>query len=270
MNWLPLVWPKVARPLIGVVHLPALPGAPRYGGDWQAIVTQAIRDAEALALGGAAGVMIENFGDAPFYPGRVPAHVVASMTAIASEVRRRVDLPLGMNVLRNDGRGALAVAQAVGASFIRVNVLSGARLTDQGIVQGIAHDLLRDRSALGATDIRILADVDVKHSVPLGPQPIAEAAVELVERAGADALIVTGAATGQAVQWEHLRQVAEATSETPIFVGSGVTEQRLTELAALCHGFIVGTALKDPVTGRIDQRRVSDLVRLLEEKIEPV
>ena len=90
--------------------------------------------------------MMENFGDIPFYPGRVPAYVVAQMTAIAAEVLRTVKVPLGINVLRNDGLSALAVAVAVGASFIRVNVLCGARVCDQGVLQGIAHDLLRERA----------------------------------------------------------------------------------------------------------------------------
>src|SRR5687768_9330841 len=138
-------WSTVPRPVIGMLHLPPLPGSPRYGGG-----------------GGGHGLMLDNFGDVPFYPGRVPAHVVAHMTAVACEVRRRFpSLPLGINVLRNDGRSALAVAHAAGAQFIRVNVLCGARVADQGLIQGIAHDLLRERAMLGATDVRILADVDV-------------------------------------------------------------------------------------------------------------
>src|SRR5947199_7450596 len=119
--------------------------------------------------------MIETFGDVPFYPGQVPACVVAPMTAFAAEVRRAApQLPLGINVLRNDGQSALAIAHAIGASFIRVNVLCGARVTDQGLIQGIAHDLLRDRALLGATDVKIFADVDVKHSAALAQRPLAD------------------------------------------------------------------------------------------------
>ena len=110
-----------------------------------------LRDAETLTEGGVHGLMMENFGDVPFYPDRVPAHVIAQMTMLACKVREAIDLPLGINVLRNDGRGALAVAQASGASFIRVNVLCGARVADQGLIQGIAHDLLRERAILSAT-----------------------------------------------------------------------------------------------------------------------
>src|SRR4051812_32156631 len=160
-------WSNVSKPLVGMLHLPALPGAPRCEGGVRGIVDSVLRDADALAAGGVHGLMLENFGDVPFFPGRVPAHVVAHMTALAVAVRRRFDLPLGVNVLRNDGQSALAVAHAAGAQFVRVNVLCGARVADQGVLAAIAHDLLRDRAMLGAAGVKILADVDVKHSAPL-------------------------------------------------------------------------------------------------------
>src|SRR5688572_10733427 len=112
-------WQNVRKPVIGMLHLAPLPGSPLYGGSLSAIAEAVLRDAQLLAEGGVNGLMIENFGDTPFFPGRVPAHVVAHMTAIAGEVRRFVpNLPLGINVLRNDGLSALAVAHAVGADYI--------------------------------------------------------------------------------------------------------------------------------------------------------
>src|SRR4051794_7613276 len=127
------LWSSIRKPVIGMLHLPPLPGSPMYSQD-RPIGEVVIRDAEALAGGGVNGLMLENFGDVPFYPGRVPAHTVAAMTAIAAEVRRRFpELPLGINVLRNDGCSAMAIAAAVGAHFVRVNILCGARLADQGI-----------------------------------------------------------------------------------------------------------------------------------------
>ena len=191
-------WLERRHPVIGMLHAPPLPGAPHYDGDWPAVVKRVCDDAETLTAGGVDGLMLENFGDAPFLPGRVEAVTVAAMTALAHEVTRRFPLPLGINVLRNDGRSALAIAAVVGARFIRVNVLCGARVTDQGIITGIAHDLLRERAALGATNVRILADVDVKHSAPLAPRSLVDETHELVARGGADAVIVSGAATGQA------------------------------------------------------------------------
>src|SRR5688572_30780945 len=168
-------WRNVQRPVIGMLHLPPLPGAPLYGGSMQKIRDVLLSDAAKLAEGGVHGLMIENFGDTPFYPGRVPGHVIAHMTALAAEVRRAVpQLPLGINVLRNDGLGALSVAHAVGAAYIRVNVLCGARLADQGFLHGIAHDLLRLRRELDAAPIRIFADVDVKHSAPIAERPLVD------------------------------------------------------------------------------------------------
>src|SRR5690348_4264415 len=163
-------WKDISKPVIGMIHLLPLPGSARYAGSVEAIRAAMLRDAEALTRGGVHGLMLENFGDLPFFPGRVPPHVVAQMAALAAELRRNSNLPLGINVLRNDGCSAMAIAHAAGAQFVRVNVLCGARVADQGIIQGIAHDLLRERAMLRA-DVRIFADVDVKHSAPLASRP---------------------------------------------------------------------------------------------------
>src|ERR1700730_10368030 len=116
-------WSAVPRPLIGMLHLRPLPGSPRFAGNLDLVRAALLQDAEALHAGGVHAFMLENFGDVPFYPADVPAHVVAVMTALACEVRAKFPIPLGVNVLRNDARAALAVALAAGAEFIRVNVL---------------------------------------------------------------------------------------------------------------------------------------------------
>src|SRR5262249_35206274 len=140
--------------IIGMLHLPALPGSPRNTLSLHEILDWVLRDADALARGGIPAFILENFGDAPFYPGRVPAHTVAYMTAVGCEIKRSFNLPMGINVLRNDALSAIAVASAVSADFIRVNIHTGARLTDQGVIEGAAHDTLRYRKLLGST-IRI-------------------------------------------------------------------------------------------------------------------
>src|SRR5438128_2073133 len=211
-------WKNKSKIVIGMLHLPALAGAPLAKLSLTKIRETLLRDAEVLSDGGVHGLMMENFGDVPFYPDRVPPQVIAQMTALACAVREHVDLPLGINVLRNDGRGALAVAHAVGANFIRVNVLCGARVADQGLIQGIAHDLLRDRAILGATDIKIFADVDVKHSAALAERPLNDEVDDLVERALADAIVVSGAGTGKATDPGKAREVKEAAPETPVFI----------------------------------------------------
>lgn len=249
-----------------MLHLPALPGAPRNRLALAAIRELVLRDAEALAGGGVHGLLIENFGDTPFFPGRVPAAVVAQMTGLAGEVRRRFPMPLGINVLRNDGCSALAVAHAVGAEFIRVNVLCGARVTDQGVIQGIAHRLLRQRAELGADQLRILADVDVKHSAPLGPpRPIEDEVADTLVRGGADAVIVSGRGTGQATDVDVLRRAKAAAGAAPVFVGSGVTVQAIAALAPHADGFIVGTAFKADgcATNPVDPVRVKALMSVV-------
>ena len=256
-------WASISRPVIGMLHLMSLPGSPQYGGAIEPIRELLLRDADALASGGVHGLMIENFGDVPFYPDRVPAHVIAHITTLAAEVKRRfANLPLGINVLRNDGRSALAVAHAIGADFIRVNVLCGARVTDQGLIQGIAHDLLRDRTILGAANIKILADVDVKHSAPLAPRPIEDEVDDTLERGLADAVIVSGAGTGKPTDPKHVQTVKRAAKQTPVLIGSGINAKTIGDYAAHCDGFIVGSSFKlDGVpTNPVDVKRVREFM----------
>ncbi len=259
-----LQWSSVRVPVIGMLHLPPLPGSARWAGNWEAVRRFVLHDAETLSAGGVDGLMIENFGDTPFYPDRVPAITIAAMTALACEVRRTTSIPIGINVLRNDGRSALAIAVASDASFIRVNVLCGARVTDQGLLQGIAHDLLRERAVLkSAESIRILADVDVKHSAPLAARPLAVEIHDAIQRGLADAIIVSGAATGSVTETQTLQAASHAASQTPVFVGSGVSEECLPNLIAHgANGLIVGTSLKRDglVSNPVDLQRVLELV----------
>jgi membrane complex biogenesis BtpA family protein len=155
----------------------------------------------------------------------------------------------------------LAIACAAGARFIRVNVLCCARVTDQGLIQGIAHDLLRDRRGLCADGVAIYADVDVKHSAPLAARPLADEVHDLVDRGGADALIVSGRATGQAADLEQLREVRSAAGETPVLLGSGVTAQSAARWLTLADGLIVGSSLKvdGKTSNPVDPSRVREL-----------
>jgi len=258
---------QAQTPLVGVIHLAPLAGAPGFEGDPGKIEAAALADAEALAEGGVDALLLENCGDRPFYPDSVPASTVAQMTALALAVRRRIELPLGINVLRNDACSALAVAHAAGGSFIRVNLLAGARVTDQGVISGRAHELLRLRQTLGAEGVRILADVDVKHSAPLAPYPLEEEVRDVLGRGGADAVIVTGPATGEPVREEDLRRVREAAGESPVWVGSGVTPGTIRHLAGLANGFIVGTALKKE--GRVGNPVDPARVRALRDRLVP-
>jgi membrane complex biogenesis BtpA family protein len=252
-------------PLIGMVHLPPLPGAPRFAGDRQAVRGRALSDAYALVEGGFDALLVENFGDAPFYPEEVPSHVVAEMTAVARELDIGVDRPIGVNVLRNDVAAALSVAAAAGGSFVRANVHSGARVTDQGLIEGRAHETMRLREQIEA-DVVVFADVAVKHSTGIGHREVGAIARETLERGLADGLIVSGPETGEPAAADHLQAVLDARDdlapETPVFVGSGVTAEDAPALLEVADGVIVGTALKrDGVTDNpVEPERVQEFV----------
>lgn len=235
--------------LIGVVHLPPLPGSPRWGGDLDAVIAHAVADAKVYADTGFTAVIIENFGDTPFHPGPVPPETIAAMARAAIAIRAAVgpDLPIGFNVLRNDAAAALGLCSACGGAFLRVNIHTGAMVTDQGLIQGRAAETLRKREALhfreNATP-HLFADVLVKHAAPLGAIDAAQAARDTFHRGHADALIVTGPGTGEATPLARLRAVREAVPEAPLFAGSGVTTETLVETLAIADGVIVGSSLK--------------------------
>lgn len=242
--------------LVGVIHLAPLPDSPRYGGSLSAVVASAVNDARALVEAGFDGIVVENFGDAPFVPEQVSAVTIAAMTACALAVRAVAPgLQLGVNVLRNDADAALAVALAACASFVRINVHAGARVTDQGLIEGRAYRTLRRRRDLGATHIALLCDVDVKHSAALAARPLGEEAQELVERGLADAVLVTGTGTGRGVDRFHLETVLAAVT-APVLVASGVTLKTLPDQRG-AHGVIVGSCLRasghagDPIDGAL-------------------
>jgi uncharacterized protein len=233
-----------AKPVIGMLHAPPLPGSPQSRLGFNAIIDWVLRDAEALAVGGIDGMMIENFGDVPFYPRQVPPHTVAFLTALGREVRHHFGRPLGINVLRNDSAAAIAIAAAVGAEFIRVNVQTGVRLTDQGLIEGTAHDSLRYRKLLGY-EVKIFADVDVKHSAPLAHRALAAEVEEILSRGCADAIIVTGSATGRQAAVEDLKTAKAAAGGAPVIAGSGVDQTNLTTVLKTADAVIVGTAFKE-------------------------
>jgi len=256
---------KNRRPVIGMVHLLPLPGSPRARAMTE-IRKAAIADAHALALGGVDGVLVENYGDAPFTSGAVEPQVIAAMSVIASEVRAAAGLPIGINVLRNDAHSALAVAVATGASFIRVNVHVGAAETDQGHIDGRAFETLRFRKLLDA-DAAIFADVFVKHARPSDRIDVATAARDTAYRGGADVLLVTGPETGAAPASARLQDVKRAVPEVPVMVASGLTPENVDGFRE-ADGYIIGSALeRGGVAGnRVERNRVRAMVRALKRR----
>lgn len=227
---------------MGVVHLPPLPGAPRPGPGLDAVLARAAHDARVLAAGGADAVIVENLGDAPFAAEQVEPVTVAAMTRAVLAVREAAPhLAVGVNVLRNDALAAIGVAVVTGAAFVRVNVLAGAMVTDQGLVQGRAREVALLRTRLGG-GVRVVADVLVKHAVPLGPTPLDDAARDTFLRAGADALVVSGTGTGRPTAAVDVATVRRAVPDAPVWIGSGLTPDTAAGLAPF-DAAIVGTWL---------------------------
>ena len=249
--------------LIGVVHLLPLPGSPRWNGNLKSVLNRAGMEAEFLQDGGVHGIIVENFGDTPFRTGRAEPETVAAMTLALERVRGAVSVPVGINMLRNDAVSALAVAVATGCEFIRVNVHYGVMATDEGIVEGEAHETTRRRRSLNA-DVQILADVLVKHATPVGQADIGHVAQETTRRALADGLIVSGPATGQPTNSFDVSVVRRAVPDGFVLVGSGINEANAARILEHADGAIVGTSLKREgiVANPVDPGRVRRLAEI--------
>ena len=264
MSWIESTF---ARPkaVIGMIHVGALPGTPRHHESLDVIAERAVAEAKTYADGGLDGVMIENMHDAPYLNSAVGPEIVAGMAVVAERVRQAVSLPLGVQILAAANREALAVAHAVNAQFVRVENFAYAHVADEGLMPTAeAGPLLRYRRQIGADPVRIIADVKKKHSshaltadVTLGQ------AAETAAFFGADALVVTGSATGRPTSTDDLSQVREAV-DLPIFVGSGVTLENLPALWPRADAYIVGSHLKRGGlwSQPVDHERVAALVRV--------
>ncbi|MCA3008767.1 MAG: BtpA/SgcQ family protein [Phycisphaerales bacterium] len=243
----------MSRPLLGVVHLPPLPSS-RGHRSMAAVLERALADARAYADGGFDGVVVENFGDAPFHKGTrddpAPPDAVAGLAIAAARIVADIGLPVGVNCLRNDGMAALGVAAATGARWVRVNVLAGAYVTDQGVIEGEAARLAAYRRQLGWQGM-LLADHLVKHAAPLAPVDAAAGAKDVAERSGADGIVLSGRRTGEPVDLALLATVRAAVGGFPVWLGAGLSPANAAALWPACDGAIVGTACKRD--GRVDQ-----------------
>ncbi|MEZ4649795.1 MAG: BtpA/SgcQ family protein [Candidatus Eisenbacteria bacterium] len=237
-------WPFSTRqPVLGVVHLDPLPGSPGFRGKMDEVQRRALEDARCLAELGYDGLIVENFGDAPFFKDDVPAVTVAAMTAVIERIRAQCELPLGVNVLRNDVHSALSIAAATGASFVRANVHVGAAVTDQGLIEGRAAETLRLRASIAPT-VQIFADFRVKHAAPLVDRPWEEELADLAERGKADAVLLTGGRTGAPPDPELLARARAVIKNVPLFVASGTNMDNVAALFGVADGLIVGSALE--------------------------
>jgi membrane complex biogenesis BtpA family protein len=253
------------HPLIGMLHLPALPGSPHYGGSMKDVIDAALHDTQILSAAGFAGLILENLGDAPYYPDHVPAETVAAMSVVAAHVRRQTKLPVGVNVLRNDAQSAMAIAAAATLQFIRVNILIGTSVTDQGVISGQAHLVARTRQRLRTENVLIFADIRVKHAAPLVDRELAQEIDDLFERALAEAIIVSGTGSGKPVDANFLREVKKLSGDQPVLIGSGLNLENAKALLAVADGAIIGSSIK--IDGQIHSRIDGARARRLMESI---
>jgi len=257
-----------AKPFIGVIHLPGLPGSPMYRGSMAEVLRRALQDCTAYVNGGVDGIIIENFGDYPFVPGRNEPQVVSAMTAVLARLRAAFPkMPFGVNVLRNDAVSAVAVACAGGGNFIRVNIHTGATLTDQGVIDGRADETLRFRHRIGADNVMVFADIDVKHGAQLVHRDLKLVAKETVARGMADALILTGGETGDPPDLEQVRHV-RAVVDCPIIAGSGINTANVWEVLPVVDGVIVGSSLKrdHKTENPVEEAKVRELAKVIRKE----
>jgi len=236
---------EIEKPIIGMIHLWPLPGAPGYAGHgMDTILEQARNDAKVLLEGGVDGLIVENMWDLPYYVGSdVQLEAVAAQAVAARAIADLADVPVGVNVIHNGWEAELAIAVAAGLDFMRICILTGARLWDTGDLNpGCAADLLRRRRELGAEHLKLFADVDKKHSVPF-PGLDLETHIEWTEFYRADALIISGRMTGDAPPLDKVRRAKEAATR-PILMGSGTTAENIAGFLQFADGAIVGSSLK--------------------------
>jgi membrane complex biogenesis BtpA family protein len=252
--------------LVGMIHVPALPGTPRHGLAMDAIMTRVVAEAEIYAAAGVDAVMLENMHDLPYLRGEVGSEITAAMAVLAERVNAIVPGPVGVQVLAAANREAVAVALAAGLSFVRVEGFVFGHLADEGWLDACAGGLLRYRRRLGAEQVRILADVKKKHAAHAATADLslAETARAAVF-AGADAVVITGTVTGEAADPAELAAVRQS-CEAPVVVGSGVTLENLPGYLA-ADALVVGSHFKrDGLwSGPLDRGRVEAFVARLRE-----
>lgn len=261
------------KALIGMIHCPAFPGAPRYrGAAREDILSFCLRDAERLIAGGMHGLLVENHGDIPFSkPNDIGPETAAFMAVVADRISQEFDVPMGINVLANAPIPAFAVAVASGASFIRVNQWANAYIANEGFIEGRAAEALRYRSKLRAERIRVFADSHVKHG---SHAIVADRSVTELTRDLAffdvDAVIATGQRTGDSASLDEIETVRDAT-HLPLFVGSGVAPGNVASILGLVDGVIVASSLKEGGVwwNPVDAARVTAFVEAARPMLEP-
>ena len=237
--------------LVGMIHLPALPGSPAWDGtSLSAIARAAVVDAETLAEAGFDAVLVQNSLDRPTRE-RVDQLTVAQLTAVTTQVRAACQLSVGVNVVKNDGPAAVAIAAAAGADFVRVKVLTGTVLSAEGLVSGCAHETLSMRVRSGGRPA-IWADVREPTSRPFPESTLQAAVVDALDFGSADGVIVTGSDTSETL--ELARSIRQSHPQAQLVIGGRIDAVSIAEALTTADAVIIGSALKavPGIRGRVD------------------
>lgn len=252
--------------LVGMIHVPALPGTPAYKGDVKSIIAKVKEEAKIYSDCGVDAIAIENMHDTPYLNRNVGSEIIAMMTRAADAVKSASDLPTGIQVLAGANKGALAVALASDLQFIRAEGFVFSHIADEGMMNSDAGELLRYRKMIEADDILIFTDVKKKHSShsitsDISIKEVAKAA----EFFRTDGVIITGTETGSAADLSELKEVKKAV-KLPVIIGSGITDKNIEEFSETADALIVGSYFKKDGywENGLDPKRI----RLLTEKLK--
>lgn len=235
---------KVKTPVIGMIHVDALPGTPRYKNNMAEIVEKALREAEIYKKAGVDALAIENMHDIPYMKTNIGAEITSAMTVVGYEVKKNSGLVCGIQILAGANKEALAVAKVANLDFIRAEGFIFAHVADEGIMESCAGELLRYRKMIDADDILIFTDIKKKHS-----SHAITSDVDICETAKAaefflsDGLIVTGSSTGKEASTNEIEDVKK-TVKIPVLVGSGITLNNLEAYFNISDAMIVGSYFK--------------------------
>lgn len=232
------------KPIIGVIHVDALPGTPANSGSVSEILGQAASEARSYRAGGVDGLLIENMHDVPYMRGRVGPEIVAAMAVIGCAVKEECGMPMGVQILAGANVEAMAAAHAAGLDFIRAEGYVFAHIADEGWIESSAAELLRYRKQIGADRIQVWADVKKKHSSHAVTTDISlGATAEAVEFMRGDAVVVTGNITGEPPRVASVEE-AKAHSSLPVILGSGIDAANISDFYRAADAFIIGSYFK--------------------------
>ncbi len=253
--------------IIGMVHVQALPGTPKHKYPLSKIISQAVQEAKLYEQNGLDAIILENMHDVPYLNKKVGPEITASMTAIAAEVKKNISIPCGIQILAGANKEALAVAQASGCDFIRVEGFVYSHIADEGLMNACAGELMRFRKAIEAEDIAVFADIKKKHSshsitADLDITDFAEASKFFL----ADGIIITGRSTSEETDINELKKVRES-CDLPILIGSGITIDNIGKYWNFADGFIIGSHFKENGVWQnpVSTDRVKSFMKYLEE-----